>query len=125
MDSYQKVLYWRDRLAAAEKMSKEGNKQRAEVLYRQALDMTPELTEQEQITSVVHLADFYLANKNFAKAEPLYRRAAESYEKQFGPKNIIAAMCLRSLGDALEGLGKDSEATAIKSRSAEILSALP
>jgi hypothetical protein len=124
MDSYEKVLNWRDRLAAAEKASKEGNKSRAEVLYKQALQMTPALTEQEQITSIIHLADFYYANKNYASAEPLYRQAAATYEKHFGPKNIIGAMCLRSLGEVLEALGKDGEANTIKSRASEILSAL-
>lgn len=124
MDSHQKVLAWRNRLTAAEKASKGGNRSKAELLYKQALEMSPALSEQERLTSVIHLADFYCAQKDYIHAEPLYRQAAESYEKHFGRRNIIGAMCLRSLGEVLEALGKESEASSVKTKAMEILSTL-
>jgi tetratricopeptide (TPR) repeat protein len=124
MDSYQRVLTWRDRLAAAEKASKEGNRPKAELLYRQAMDISASLSEQEHVTSIIHLADFYGSGQEYERAEPLYRKAAELYERSFGPRNFIGAMCLRSLGDVLEALGKQTEAQSIKTRAMEILGTL-
>jgi hypothetical protein len=54
----------------------------------------------------------------------LYRQAAATYEKHFGPTNIIGAMCLRSLGEVLQALGKDTEADTVKTRASAILSTL-
>lgn len=122
--TYQKVLVWKERLTVAETASRDGNRSRAELLYIQAMEMSTGLSEQERVTSLIHLADFYAGGRNFVKAEPLYRQAAEIYERTFGPRNIIGAMCLRSLGEALEALGKQAEAETVKTRVTEILGAL-
>jgi hypothetical protein len=124
MDTYQKVLIWKERLSVAENASRDGQRPRAELLYRQALDMSQSLSDQERVTSLIHLADFYAGGQNYVKAEPLYRQAADIYERTFGPRNIIGAMCLRSLGEVLEALGKDAEAQTVKTRVTEILGAL-
>lgn len=124
MDSYQKVLAWKDRLAAAEMASRDGNRSRAEVLYRNALQMSESLSAQERVTSLIHLADFYARREEYAKAEPLYRQASDLYERTFGPRNFIGAMCLQSLGDVLEALGKEAEAQSVKTRVTEILGTL-
>lgn len=124
MDTYAKVVAWKERLFTAEEASREGNKTRAELLYKQAMDMSQSLSDQERVTSLIHLADFYAGGQHYVKAEPLYRQAAEIYERTFGPKNIIGAMCLRSLGEVLEALGKEAEAETVKLRVTEILGAL-
>lgn len=124
MDTYQKVLAWKERLTTAESASREGNRARAELLYKQALDMSGTLSDNERVTTLIHLADFYAGAQSYAKAEPLYRQAVEIYERTFGPRNIIGAMCLRSLGEVLEALGKEAEAQTIKTRATEILVAL-
>jgi hypothetical protein len=124
MDTYHRVLAWKERLAAAETSSREGNRARAELLYVQALDMSDILSDQERVTSLIHLADFYAGREDFVKAEPLYRQAADIYERTFGPRNFIGAMCLRSLGEVLEALGKEAEAHTVKLRVTEILGAL-
>jgi tetratricopeptide (TPR) repeat protein len=124
MDTYQKVLTWKERLLVAEAASKDGARTRAELLYKQALEMSAALSDQERVTSLIHLADFYASGHDYVKAEPLYRQAADIYERTFGPRNIIGAMCLRSLGEVLEALGKDAEAKSVKTRVTEILGAL-
>ena len=124
MDTYQKVLAWKEKLSDAESASREGNRSRAELVYKQALEMSRSLTDQEHVTSLIHLADFYAGKQDYVKAEPLYRQATEIYERTFGPRNFIGAMCLRSLGEVLEALGKDSEARTVKTRVTEILGAL-
>jgi tetratricopeptide (TPR) repeat protein len=124
VDTYQKVLAWKDRLAAAETASRDGNRSRAELLYRQALEMSEKLSDQEQVTTLIHLADFYAVRADYVQAEPLYRQAAELYERTFGPRNFIGAMCLRSLGEVLEALGKEAEAQSVRVRVTEILGAL-
>jgi hypothetical protein len=124
MDTHQQVMVWKERLAAAESASRDGNRSRAELLYRQAIAMAERLSEQERVTSLIHLADFYARNQEYAKAEPLYRESADIYERTFGPRNFIGAMCLRSLGEVLEALGKEAEAQTVKTRVTEILGAL-
>lgn len=124
MDTYQQVLSWKERLATAENASRDGNRGRAETLYQQALEMCDRLSEQERVTSLIHLADFYARNHEYEKAEPLYRQSADIYERTFGSRNFIGAMCLRSLGEVLEALGKEAEAKVVHSRVTEILGAL-
>lgn len=124
MDSYQKELAWRDRLAAAEAASKRGEKSRAEALYKQSLELGTRLGEQNHVTSLIHLADFYAGGGEFQLAEPLFRQAVDIFEKAFGTRNFIGAMCLRSLGEVLEAQGKDAEAQTVKGRAMEILGAL-
>lgn len=124
MDTYQQVLAWKERLAAAESASREGHRGRAELLYKQALEMSDRLSEQERVTSLIHLADFYARNQEYGKAEPLYRQSADIYERTFGSRNFIGAMCLRSLGEVLEALGKEAEAKTVRSRVTEILGAI-
>ena len=124
MDSYQKELVWRDRLAAAETASKRGEKSRAELLYKQALALASLLSEQNHVTSLIHLADFYASGQEFHLAEPLFRQAVDIYERTFGSRNFIGAMCLRSLSEVLEAQGKSVEAETVKVKAMEILGAL-
>jgi hypothetical protein len=124
MNSHNQVLNWKERLAEAENASRAGNREQAELLYNQSLKIAGDLGDQERVTTLIHLADFYATGKVYTKAEPLYRQASEIYERTFGSHNFIGAMCLSSLGDVLQALGKDAEATTIKTRVTEILGAL-
>lgn len=118
--AYEKVLAWRAVLDEAATASKAGDRQLAETKYQTALRLSSALSDQELVTSLIHLADFLSAAKEFARAEPLYRQAAEIYDRSFGPHNFIAAMCWNSLSSVLKALGKDAEAEAVKAKASRI-----
>lgn len=127
MDTHEHVLTWRNLLSDAERSSKAGEITRAEDLYRQALALAEKgggLNDQELVTSLIHLADFYFTHRSYDRSEPLYRRALSIYERIFGTENFISAICMRSLGEVLDAQGKAAEAADIRKRSREILQAL-
>ncbi len=124
MDTHQRVITWRSTLAEAEQASRQGEAAKSERLYKEALTLAEQaggLNDQELVTSLIHLADFYFASKSYDRAEPLYRRALEIYERIFGVENFISAICMGSLGDVLAAQGKSSEAADVKRRSREVL----
>ncbi|MBI3933097.1 MAG: tetratricopeptide repeat protein [Acidobacteria bacterium] len=53
--------------------------------------------ERKVLSSLEKLASLYVAQKSYAEAEPLYKRALAMAEKRFGPEHFLAASRMTSL----------------------------
>ena len=112
------VIAWKDRLSAAVRASRTQQATLAEVLYKQAIDLGKAIGPQshEHVTSLINLADFYAAQNQPAKAEPLYRRVLTIYENLYGNNSFLASVCLQSLAITVEAQGKADEAAVLRAR---------
>jgi tetratricopeptide (TPR) repeat protein len=119
MTEHNNQMTIQDRIAGAEAAIKSGRSFQAELLLKQAVDLA-QLTfgnnDSELAAVITYLADFYSARNNFEDSEPLYRKALDIYTRTLGPKHVVTAACLHSLGESCEKQGKLSEANTFKAQ---------
>src|SRR5258708_15202981 len=68
-----------------------------------------------------NLAELYTTHGQYAKAEPLTKRAVEIVEKRLGPDHPDLAMCLNNLALLFQATGRLAEAEALSPRHPTIL----
>ncbi|MFN3918930.1 MAG: tetratricopeptide repeat protein, partial [Methylohalobius sp.] len=71
-------------------------------------------------TSLNNLAALYKAQGDYAKAEPLYKRALAIWEKAFGPDHPNVATLLENLAGLYRATNREAEANALEQRAAKI-----
>ena len=63
-----------------------------------------------------NLALLYNSQGQYAKAEPLYKRALAIWEKALGPEHPAVAFTLENLGELYLKVGKENEAVPLLNR---------
>lgn len=67
-----------------------------------------------------HLALLYTHGSEYAKAEPLYRRALAMRENALGPDHPLVAGCLNNYADLLDALNQPERAAELRARASTI-----
>ena len=69
----------------------------------------------------INLGDFYLREHNFMEAETAFRHAADIYDALGVGHELLHAIALRSLAQALCAQERDAEAAAVSDRANELI----
>ncbi|MBK7837542.1 MAG: tetratricopeptide repeat protein [Candidatus Obscuribacter sp.] len=72
--------------------------------------------------SLNNLGWLYHQNGNHARAESLYKRAIEIWERALGPDHSFVAACLENYADLLRKTNRGNEAVSLDQRVKEIRS---
>ena len=108
--------------AEAFKSYKDGNLEKAESLFRRALEMIDRTRGHELDAAVVlnSLGLLYVAQARYSDAEPLYQRSLKIRERNLGADDINVASSLNNLAYLYNQMGRFSEAAPLFKRSLEI-----
>jgi tetratricopeptide (TPR) repeat protein len=70
--------------------------------------------------SLNNLALLYAAQRDYAKAEPFYKRSLAIWEKALGPDHPNVALSLENLADLYRNTKRNNEAEPLELRAAKI-----
>jgi hypothetical protein len=95
-----------------------------EATFRRAVRATRRTFGAEHVNvalSHIELGDFYVAESRFDESETAYRKAAEIYEALGIGHELLLAIALRSLSDAVCAQDRHQEGNAIRARSTQLI----
>lgn len=113
-------------LALAYALEQEKKFKEAEQIYLQALqsmERTHERRSYELVTCVQNLAIFYLDQKRYSEAEPLFKRALHLHKHDDGTWESM--LCRENYASLLRNTGRTSEATVLEKEAKVIRSQFP
>lgn len=113
---------WNRILGEAGSAGRDGDPERAEALYRQALAISVEHGEGtlRHARSLDELAYFHLTREEFARAEEMYGASIRMLESLLGPEQPRLAMSLHNLGAVYVHQHREEEAEPLVLRALEI-----
>ena len=100
----------------------------AEHAYKKALVLQESLTQTKEDSFLVplsFLADFYLSERRFTEAEPLYRKASALNANSSSPNDLMTAHVFHQLGATCAGLSRDLEAEDLYKQAIKVYDNLP
>ncbi len=118
-----KETRWETLVADGETAFQAGRYAEAEKLCLAALEEAEDFGEQDPrlATSLNNLAVLYVAQGNYAQAEPFFQRAITIYEKALGPEHPDVAAAINNLAELYRTQGNYSQAEPLYQRALSVV----